>query len=125
MYNCDNDKYDDNENSDTSEVNDDCEEYNEYEGYIYRYTNRNMPEEGWMQSCFKCYQYTSNTVYFKQIKNRGEDFAIYIYVCRKCMNKINKSERLQNLLIRKCDRYIRCDPGFTCRLNRILLNHGQ
>ena len=73
-------------------MDNDCVEHNEYEGYIYRYTDGEMPQEGWIQSCFKCYQYTSNTVYFKQIKNRGKDFAIYIYVCRKCMNKINKSE---------------------------------
>ena len=34
---------------------------------VYIYRDSHLPEKGWIQSCFHCYTYTSNTIDFTYV----------------------------------------------------------
>ena len=49
---------------------------------IYIYRDSHLPEEGWLQSCFNCYQITSKLILFKKYKTNKNNVIIYweIYI---------------------------------------------
>ena len=75
---------------------------------IYIYRDSHLPEEGWLQSCFECYQITSKTILFKTYKTNKKNieyyWEIYIHLCNKCKNCL--MENLNDDFLEKYDNYI-------------------
>ena len=69
---------------------------------IYIYRDSHLPEEGWLQSCFKCYQFTSKTILFKTYKTKKKNveyyWEIYIHVCNKCNNYLKDDKNYDEFL---------------------------
>jgi hypothetical protein len=69
---------------------------------IYIYRDSHLPEEGWLQSCFQCYQITSKTCLFKTYKTKKKNsktyWEIYIHVCNKCNNHLKNDENYYDFL---------------------------
>lgn len=63
---------------------------------IYIYRESRLPEEGWLQSCFECYQFTSKTILFKTYKTKKIYLKIYwefyVHVCKNCSNQLKNDE---------------------------------
>ena len=70
------------------------------EFYIY-YESKKMPENGWMQSCFKCDLFTAKTLIFREELDR-----IYkVYICNSCKKSL--CIKKDNLKFReKCNKFI-------------------
>jgi hypothetical protein len=68
--------------------------------YIY-YESKKMPENGWMQCCFKCDLFTSKTLIFRE----EEDRIYKVYVCNSCKKTLcNKKD---NIRFRdRCNKFI-------------------
>tara|TARA_Y100000816_G_C25721881_1_gene380599 strand:+ start:160 stop:432 length:273 start_codon:yes stop_codon:yes gene_type:complete len=51
---------------------------------IYIYRDSHLPEEGWLQSCFKCAEITGKYILFKTFYKNKELYEFYIHTCNKC-----------------------------------------
>ena len=76
---------------------------------IYIYRDSHLPEEGWLQSCFDCYQITSKIILFKTyktIKNNVEIYwEIYIHLCNTC--KCDENKERKKKFLNNYNKYIR------------------
>ena len=69
--------------------------------YIY-YESEKMPDNGWMQSCFKCELFTAKTLIYRE----QEDRTYIVYVCNNCKKTLTKREN--NVKFReRCDKFIK------------------
>ena len=70
------------------------------EFYIY-YESKKMPENGWMQSCFKCDLFTAKTLIFREELDR-----IYkVYICNSCKKSLcNKKDNSK--FRERCNKFI-------------------
>ncbi len=59
---------------------------------VYLYRDSHLPEQGWLQSCFRCYSITSKLYSFKTIENKKKIYQFKIYLCCPCQRKINDNE---------------------------------
>ena len=57
---------------------------------IYIYNDSHLPEEGWIQACFKCKELTSKTILFKTFHKDEILYEFYVYICGKCKRKNSK-----------------------------------
>ena len=75
---------------------------------IYLYRDSEMPEKGWLQSCFLCYAFTSRLDDFKKEScNRGCILNQYlVFICKDCAVKI-KNKEIYNKYEKKCEDYIK------------------
>ena len=76
---------------------------------LYIYRDSKLPEKGWIQSCFNCYTFTSNTIDYI-VLNRGHFiYECDVYLCRACDKMLHRPENInKQLRFRvKCNRYIR------------------
>ena len=62
--------------------------------------SKNLPEEGWFQSCANCNAITANTVFFKIF----DKVQYYIFVCPHCYKK---EEHLNKKLIENIEKYFK------------------
>lgn len=69
--------------------------------YIY-YESDKMPENGWMQSCFRCDSFTAATLIYREEYDR--DYIVYI--CNSCKKRLTNSEE-NNKFRRRCDKFIK------------------
>lgn len=76
---------------------------------VYIYRDSHLPEKGWIQSCFHCYTYTSNTIDFTYIIKKQIMYQIDIYLCEHCELMLNNSEHVEKRQIfeEKCNKYIK------------------
>lgn len=70
------------------------------------YRESNMPTEGWIQSCFKCYILTSRDILFKTYKKNNNVCEINVFLCTSCKNKLKKKVTEYLAFYKKCDKYI-------------------
>ena len=54
---------------------------------VYLYRDSHLPEEGWLQSCFRCYSITGKLFFFKTIENKKKIYQFKIYMCPSCQKK--------------------------------------
>jgi len=75
---------------------------------IYLYRDSDMPEKGWLQSCFLCYAFTSRLNDFKkETCNKGSIMNHYVvFVCKDCVEKLKEKE-IYNKYEKKCEDYIK------------------
>lgn len=76
---------------------------------IFIYRDSRLPEEGWIQSCFHCYTYTSNTIDYTVIRRRKTIYECDVYLCPTCeelLEKIENLDKKQKFKL-KCDSYIK------------------
>tara|TARA_X000000368_G_C22969052_1_gene684587 strand:- start:511 stop:789 length:279 start_codon:yes stop_codon:yes gene_type:complete len=75
---------------------------------IYIYRDSHLPEEGWLQSCFDCYQITSKLILFKTYKTNNNNadiyWEIYIHQCNNC--KCDENEEKQKKFLNSYNKYI-------------------
>ena len=74
---------------------------------IYIYRDSHLPEEGWIQSCFNCYTYTSSTIDYKVIKYKQVIYECNIYLCPACDKFLHSDDIARNKFRYKCDKYIK------------------
>ena len=73
---------------------------------IYIYKDTKMPENGWLQGCFICYQITGRLLTF-DTKETSKNITEYVvFVCPECKKQLNQKEELKNDYNEKCNEYI-------------------
>ena len=75
---------------------------------VYLYRESRLPEEGWIQSCFHCYMYTSNTIDYTYIKHNNILYACDVYLCESCDKYLHKLENIEKRMLfeNKCTKYL-------------------
>tara|TARA_B100000902_G_C27111479_1_gene813810 strand:- start:506 stop:757 length:252 start_codon:yes stop_codon:yes gene_type:complete len=73
---------------------------------VYLYRDSHLPEQGWLQSCFRCYSITSKLYSFKTIENKKKIYQFKIYMCPSCQKKINNDEDEFNKFSNRANKYI-------------------
>jgi|18_taG_2_1085343.scaffolds.fasta_scaffold36493_2 hypothetical protein len=73
---------------------------------IILYRDSRLPEEGWLQSCFYCYQITGSTILYKTIKKTRYLYDIEVYLCRHCQIEFTLRKYKQDTFNDKCNKYI-------------------
>ena len=56
---------------------------------IYLYRDSHLPEEGWLQSCFKCKEITGKYFLFQTFHKEDDLYEFYIHICSKCKKKFD------------------------------------
>ena len=74
---------------------------------IYLYRDSHLPEEGWLQSCFKCKEITGKYFLFQTFHKEDNLYEFYIHICSKCKKKFDNSALLYVNFSDKCNEYIR------------------
>ena len=74
---------------------------------IYLYRDSHLPEEGWLQSCFKCKEITGKYFLFQTFHKEDDLYEFYIHICSKCKKKFDNSALLYVIFSDKCNEYIR------------------
>lgn len=74
---------------------------------IYLYRDSHLPEEGWLQSCFKCKEITGKYFLFQTFHKEDDLYEFYIHICSKCKKKFDNSALLYVNFSDKCNEYIR------------------
>ena len=69
--------------------------------YIY-YEHEKMPENGWMQSCFKCELFTAKTLIYREEENK----TYIVYVCNNCKKTLTNRENNFRFR-RRCEKFIK------------------
>ena len=73
---------------------------------IYIYKDTKMPERGWLQGCFICYQITGRLLVYdtkETVKNITE-YAVF--VCPECKKNLQRNDELKLDYELKCQEYI-------------------
>ena len=75
---------------------------------IYLYRDSDMPERGWLQSCFLCYTYTSRLNDFKKEECKKKKLINHyvVFICKDCKDELQKEEIYQKYE-KKCEDYIK------------------
>ena len=66
---------------------------------VYLYRDSHLPEEGWLQSCFRCYTITSKLYSFKTIENKKKYINskfICVLLSKKIINDDNEFVKFSN-----------------------------
>ena len=76
---------------------------------IYIYRDSHLPEDGWLQSCFYCYTFTSNIIDYTTIRYKRTLYECNVHLCPTCENFLHKPENIekQEKFRHKCNRYIK------------------
>lgn len=76
---------------------------------IHIYRESHLPEKGWLQSCFQCYEITSKIKLFdiyKTDNNRIAYWELYIYMCPKCKRELKYNKKKYKLFFNSYKKYI-------------------
>ena len=73
---------------------------------IYIYKDTGMPERGWVQGCFICYQKTARLLTFDTKENSKTITEYVVYVCPNCKKELQEKEDLKEEYDIKCKEYI-------------------
>ena len=76
---------------------------------IYLYRDSHLPEEGWLQSCFYCYTFTSNTIDYTYIKRNNILYECNVHLCPQCEELLHRPDYIKEREIfeSKCSKYLR------------------
>ena len=56
---------------------------------IYIYRESHLPEEGWLQACFRCKEITGKYFLFQTFHKDNDLYEFYIHACSKCKKKFD------------------------------------
>ena len=73
---------------------------------IMLYRESHLPECGWLQSCFFCYQITGSTILYKSIQTTKYLYDINAYLCKYCQMEFKHHKYKQDIFNNRCDAYI-------------------
>ena len=74
---------------------------------IYIYRDSHLPEEGWLQACFRCKEITGKYFLFHTFYKKQDLYEFYIHTCSKCKKKFDNSPLLFVNFSDQCNDYIR------------------
>ena len=76
----------------------------------------NLPEEGWLQQCFKCDQITSRISLHHTFNKYNTTYEFYVYLCPKCIKKLKNNLTLYEKFNNYCNTYMKTKYNylFTC-----------
>ena len=74
---------------------------------IFIYRDSHLPEEGWLQSCFKCKEITGKYFLFQTFYKEKDVYEFYIHTCSKCKKKFDNYPLVYVNFGDKCNKYIR------------------
>jgi hypothetical protein len=80
---------------------------------IYIFRESKLPKEGWIQSCFHCYEFTSGEILYKRKKVDKIIYQFNIALCPRCRRIFRESPGLNMEFSKKCDKYIDIHYSFT------------
>ena len=55
---------------------------------IYIYRESHLPEEGWLQACFRCKEITGKYFLFQTFHKDDDLYEFYIHACSKCKKNL-------------------------------------
>ena len=70
------------------------------------YRKSHLPKEGWIQACFLCYTYTSDTLFVKEKEYPKYILEFTVYVCDSCQHGILPPKEFDIELSNMVDEYI-------------------
>ena len=73
---------------------------------IYIYKDTKMPEQGWLQGCFICYQITGRLLVYNTKETSRNITEYAVFVCPDCKKKLNTDNKLHEEYKFKCQEYI-------------------
>jgi len=75
---------------------------------IYIYRDSHLPENGWLQSCFKCCSITSNIKLFETVRTYNNNilWEFYIHICPKCVKLLEYDNNDKIHFNNECGEYI-------------------
>lgn len=81
---------------------------------IYIFRDSKLPKNGWIQSCFNCYEYTSGEILYKRKKVYKTIYQFNISLCPKCRRIFRENPNKNIEFTNRCDNYIATHYSFTC-----------
>jgi len=79
---------------------------------IYLYADSHLPEEGWLQSCFRCTEITGKCFLLQTFHKRDKLYEFYIHICAKCKKKFIREPLLYVGFSDECNEYVRANFGY-------------
>ena len=76
---------------------------------FYLFNQSHQPEEGWLQSCFKCGVFTSKHISYSTLASASPTRSTYsyqVYLCDYCNYFISNDIRLFIKFNKKCNKFI-------------------
>ena len=74
---------------------------------IYIYRESHLPENGWLQACFRCKAITGKYILFETFHHNEYLYEFYIHTCSRCKRKFDDSPLLFVNFSDECNDYIR------------------
>lgn len=74
---------------------------------IYIYKDTKMPERGWLQGCFICYQITGRLLTYDTKETARNITEYVVFVCPDCKKHLQSKSELKDDYNEKCLEYIR------------------
>jgi hypothetical protein len=79
---------------------------------IYIFNECHLPDNGWLQGCFKCDQITSKVTLFKTFHKDENLYEFYVYTCGKCKKNFKKLDNDWLCFNNSCNKYIKDYFGY-------------
>ena len=74
---------------------------------IYIYKDTNMPDRGWLQGCFICYQITGRLLTHDTKETANNITEYVVFVCPECKKQLENKPALKSDYNEKCMEYIK------------------
>ena len=79
---------------------------------VYIYRSSNMPDEGWLHSCFHCYAITSHLLRIKKKMTFNAIYNVEVYVCLHCRKNLSENDDLYATFYKRCKMYMKRNIQF-------------
>ena len=73
---------------------------------IYIYRDSHLPEEGWLQACFRCREITGKYFLFQTFHKGDSLYEFYIHTCSKCKRTFDEQPLVFVNFSDQCNDYI-------------------
>ena len=73
---------------------------------IYIYKDTKMPDRGWLQGCFICYQITGRLLVYETVEKNNVITEYAVFLCPTCQNNLKKDKNYNDEFKTKCQQYI-------------------
>jgi hypothetical protein len=73
---------------------------------IYIFRESRLPKDGWIQSCFHCYEFTSREILYKREQLDKTIYQFNVTLCPRCRRCFRENPSKNIEFSKKCDNYI-------------------
>jgi hypothetical protein len=74
---------------------------------IYIYRESHLPENGWLQACFRCKSITGKYILFETFYHNNYLYEFYIHICGHCNQHFERNKTSYLTFASDCSTYIR------------------